>query len=118
MFCAGNYPIYATSTANRLAFLSWRMAVNMEAKLDEMLAEVRKSRKERKELEARLEKFLSPMSELKREVNAAQERAALQFSKQIGLSTYEFRKKGNKYQFNFNCRIENAIDGAHKDQAT
>ena len=42
-FVEGNYPIYATSTANRLAVSS---AVNMEAKLNEMLAEARKSRKE------------------------------------------------------------------------
>ena len=106
----GNYPIYATSTANRLAVSS---AVNMEAKLDEMLAEVRESRKERKELEARLEeKFLLSMSGLKQEVNAAQKRAACQFSKQIGLSTYDFRRKGNETQFKFNCGIESAIDAA------
>jgi len=84
----------------------------MEAKLDEMLAEVRESRKERKELEDQLEKFLSSMSKLKREVNATQERVAHQFSKQIGSSTYEFRRKGNKYQYNFNCGIKSAIDAA------
>jgi len=105
----GNYSIYATNTAYRLAVSSWRMAMNMEAKLDEMLIEFRESQKEQKELE---EKFLSSMSELKREVNATQERAARQFSKQIGSLTYEFRRKGNEYQFDFNCGVESAIDAA------
>ena len=75
----------------------------MEAKLDALMVEVRESRKELMELE---EKFSSSLSEMKREVNAAQERTAQQFSKRIGSSTYEFKKKGNEYQFNFNCGIE------------
>jgi len=37
---------------------------------------------------------------------------ARQFSKQVGSSTYKFRRKGNEYQFNFNCRIESVIDAA------
>jgi len=72
----------------------------MEAKLY-----VRESRKE-------LEEKFSSLSELKREINAAQERTAQQFSKRIGSSTYELKRKGNEYQFNFNCGIEEHIDAA------
>ena len=84
----------------------------MEAKLDALMVEVCESRKELMELE---EKFSSSLSEMKREVNATQERTAQQFSKRIGSSTYEFKRKGNEYQFNFNCGIEDHIDAAKVD---
>jgi len=50
----------------------------MEAKLDALMVEVSESRKELMELE---EKFSSSSSEMKREVNATQERTAQQFRK-------------------------------------
>jgi len=45
-------------------------------------------------------------------MSATQERTMKQFSKQIGSSTYKFRRKGNEHQFNFNSGIEDAIDTA------
>jgi len=50
------------------------------------------------------------MTELKREMSAAQEKASQQLSRRIGVSTYQFQWKGNEYQFNFNCEIEDHID--------
>ena len=81
----------------------------MEAKLDEMMAEFRENKKE---LEG---KITSSLNEFKREMSAAQEKTVQQFSKRIGSSTYEFRRKGNKHQFNFNCGIEDAIDTAKSE---
>jgi len=82
----------------------------MEEKLDALMVEVHSSTKE-------LEKFLSS---LRREMSTAQERVTKQFSKRIGLSTYDSRRKGNEYKFNFNCGIEDAIDttksGVHEDK--
>ena len=75
-----------------MAVSSLRVACElfMEAKLDALMVEVSESRKELRELE---EKFSSSLSEMKREVNAAQERTAQQFSKRTGSSTYEFKRK-------------------------
>ena len=78
----------------------------MEDKLDAMMAEFRDTKKEQEQ------KFSSSLNEFKREMNVTQEKTVRQFSKRIGLSTYEFRRKGNEHQFNFNCGIEDAIDSA------
>ena len=83
----------------------------MEAKLDEMMAEFRETKKE---LEG---KIMSSLNEFKREMSAALEKTVQQFSKRIGSSTYEFRRKGNEHQFNFNCGIEDAIDIAKSELA-
>ena len=76
-----------------------------------MMQEIRQSRKEvevtKKEFE---DKFSSSITELKREMSAAQEKASQQLFRRIGASTYQFRRKGDEYQFNFNCKIEDHID--------
>jgi len=78
----------------------------MEEKLDAMMAEFHEIKRELEQ------KFSALANEFKREMSAAQEKTAQQFSKKIGSFTYEFRRKGNEHQFNFNCGIEDAIDTA------
>ena len=53
--------------------------------------------------------------QLKKEMNAAHKSTIWQFSKKFGSSTYEFRRKGNEHQFDFNCGIEDAIDNAKSE---
>ena len=78
----------------------------MEEKLDSFMAEVR-------QFKAQIEdKFTSSVSEIKNEMTAAQEKTSQQLSKKIGSSTYQFRRKGNEHQYNFNCGLEDAIDTA------
>ena len=55
------------------------------------------------------------MNELKREISATQERTSQQLTKEMVLSTYQFRHKGNKHQFNFNCSVEDAIVSARSE---
>jgi len=91
----------------------------MEVKLDKLMDEVQQSREEvrqsRREAEASKkeleDKFASSISELKREVSVMQEKVSQQL-RRIGSSTYQFRRKGNEHQFNFNSRIEDAINMA------
>ena len=57
-------------------------------------------------------KFSESLSELKQKMSLAQERTSQQLTKRIGSSTYQFRRKGNEHQFNFNCGVEDAIASA------
>jgi len=52
---------------------------------------------------------MDSMNKLKCEMSAVQERTSQQLTKRNGLSTYQFRRKGNEHQFNFNCSEEDAI---------
>ena len=81
----------------------------MEEKLDAMMEEFRDTKRELEQ------KFLSSLNQLKKEINAAQESTMRQFSKKISSSTYEFWRKGNEHQFNFNCGIEDTIDNAKSE---
>jgi len=94
-------------------YIPWK-----HAKLDKLMQEVQQSREvhqSRREMEASKkeleDKFASSISELKWEVSIAQEKASLQL-KRIRSSTYQFRRKGNEHQYNFNSRIEDTIDMA------
>jgi len=71
----------------------------MEEKMDAMMEEFRDTKRELEQ------KFPSLRNQLKKEINAAQESTMRQFSKKIGSPTYEFQRKGNEHQFNFNCGI-------------
>ena len=82
------------------------MTFDMEQKLDEMMAEFCESRKQ---MEASL---ASSLCEFKREMNAVQEKTVQQFNRRIGSSIYEFRRKGNEHQFNFNCGVKDTKDAA------
>jgi len=93
----------------------------MKAKLDKLMEEVQQSsevRQSRREVEASKkeleDKFASSISELKREVSVTKENASLQL-RRIGSSAYLFRRKGNGHQYNFNSRIEDAIDAAKSE---
>ena len=63
----------------------------MEEKLDMMIAEFRETERELEQ------KSLASMNEFKWEMSVVQEKMVQQLSKKIGLSTYEFRRKGNKH---------------------
>ena len=93
----------------------------MEAKLDKMMQELQSKsdmleefRQSKNDMEKR---FADSMNELKREMSAVQERTSQQLTKRIGLSTYQFRHKGNEHQFNFNCGVEDAIASARSELA-
>ena len=92
-----------------LEVLSLTNRFEVEEKLDTMMAEFRDTKRELEQ------KFSSSLNEFKQEINAAREKTVQQFSKKIGSFTYEFWRKGNEHQFNFNCGIEDAIDSAKSE---
>ena len=86
----------------------------MEEKLDSFMAEIWElMRESQKEMEQMERKFSSLGAELKREVNAAQERMPQHLNKKIGCSSQQFQWKGNEYQFAFNSGIEDSISTAN-----
>ena len=44
-------------------------------------------------------------------------RTSQQLTKRIGSSMYQFGRKGNEYQFNFNCGVEDGIASARSELA-
>ena len=78
--------------------------------------EIRQSREEvrqsREEADQRLE---AAIAEVKREVNAAQEKTSVDVAKRIGDTSYQFRKKGHAHQHKFNCGVEEAISSARTE---
>ena len=82
----------------------------MEGKLDELIKEIRRSRCEVEDkLTTSIAKLKNEVNSVKREVNAAQEKTSQDLSKKIGNSNYQFKRKGNEHQYNFNCAIEEAV---------
>ena len=55
------------------------------------------------------------VNSVKREVNTAQEKTSQDLSKKIGNSNYQFKRKGNEDQYNFNCAIEEAVCSAKEE---
>ena len=55
------------------------------------------------------------ITELKHEVNSAQDKTSQDLAKKIGNSSYQFKKKENEHQYSFNCTIEEMICSA-KDE--
>ena len=80
--------------------------MSLDDKLEQLMQEVRQSREE---VEQKLE---SVIAEVKREVNAAQEKTSQDVTRKIGNTTYQFRKKGHEHQYKFNCGVEEAISSA------
>ena len=72
----------------------------MDEKFDELMREIRQSRREVEE------KLSTSIAELKSEVNSAQQKTSQDLAKKIGNSSYQFKWKGNEHQYNFNCSIE------------
>ena len=62
-------------------------------------------------------KLASSLEELKRDVNAVQEKASQDLASKISKSTYQFRKKGNEVQFSFNSSVEESISAAKQELA-
>ena len=94
----------------------------MEAKLVEVMKEFHQSKsdmlEEFRQSKSDMEKrFVDSMNKLKYEMNAVQERTLQQLTKRIGSSMYQFRRKGNEHQFNFNCGVEDAIASARSELA-
>ena len=72
-----------------------------------LMDEIKKSRTEVEE------PLTSSIVDLKREVNSVQERT----SQEIIKSSYQFKKKSNEIQFQFNAGIEESICTAKKELA-
>ena len=79
----------------------------MDEKFDELMREIRQSRREVEE----------KIADLKTEVNSAQQKTSQNLAKKIGNSSYQFRRKGNEHQYHFNSTIEEAMCSA-KDELT
>ena len=57
------------------------------------------------------------VKELKREVNTVHERTTRELAQKITKSSYQFKKKAHKIQFNLNSEIEESIGAAKKELA-
>lgn len=77
----------------------------MDEKLDELMEEIRQSKREVEE----------KIADLKSEVNLAQQKTSQDLAKKIGNSSYQFKRKGNEHQYHFNSTIEEALCSA-KDE--
>ena len=83
----------------------------MEEKLEQFMTEIRQSRYEVEE------KFAALIAELKHEVNSVQQKTSQDLAKKIVNSNYQFKRKGNEYQYNFNCTMEEAMSSAREELA-
>jgi len=91
------------------------MYTTME-KFDTLLAEFHRSQDEVRQFRWEVkEKFDASVAEVKREVNQAQEKTSLEVARKIGNSMYQFKKKGHKHQYRFNCKVVEAISSAQAD---
>ena len=52
------------------------------------------------------------IAELKKDVTVMQEKSSQELASKISKSTYQFRKKGNEIQFNFNATVALSEEGA------
>ena len=55
------------------------------------------------------------ITELKKDNTAAQEKSSQELVSKISKSTYQFRRKGNEIQFNFNATIADSISSVRKE---
>ena len=68
----------------------------------------------KKEME---DKFSASMEELRRNVTASQEIASEEVVTKLKQRTYQFRKKGNEAQFQFNSSVEDHVQSAKRELA-
>ena len=76
-----------------------------EVKYQELLEAIRDSKKE----------VQQEITELKKDITAAQEKSSQELASKISKSVYQFRKKGNEIQFNFNATVADSISSAKKE---
>ena len=76
-----------------------------------LMDEIKKSRTEVEE------PLTSSIADLKRKVNSVQERTSQELALKIIKSSYQFKKKSNEIQFQFNAGIEESICTAKKELA-
>ena len=109
----------------QIDFVSSRLVCTtlLDDKLEHFMQEIHKSREEvrqsrekacksREEVEQKLEAVIT---EVKREVNIAQEKTSLDVARKIGNTTYQFRKKGHEHHYTFNSGVEEAISSARSE---
>jgi len=56
-------------------------------------------------VEKKLDQLMTELRDMKWDVASVQERAALELSQRLGTTSYQFRKKGNEMQYNFNMGV-------------
>ena len=61
--------------------------------------------------------FIVSINEVKREVNAAQEKTSQEMARKIGNTSYQFCKKGHEHQYRFNCGVEEVISCSRTELA-
>ena len=60
-------------------------------------------------------KLLSSIDHLKCDVTDVQQKASQELAAKINKSSYQFRRKGNKVQYNFNSTIDESITAAKQE---
>jgi len=69
-------------------------------------------------VEKNLDQLITELRDMKRDVASAQlaqERMALELSRKLRTTSYQFRKKGNEMQYNFNMGVEDSIASARRE---
>ena len=74
-----------------------------------LMEEIKKSQRE---VEGKL---TSSIAELKQEVNSVQEKTLRELAQKITRSNYQFKRKGNEIQYNFNSGVEESISAAKEE---
>ena len=53
--------------------------------------------------------------DLKKDVHTVQEKTSQELAQRISHSSYQFKRKGNEVQFNFNAGVEDSISSARRE---
>ena len=80
-----------------------------DAKFNQLMSTISDSKKELQE------KIASDLSKLCQEVSEGQECTSQEVARMMGKRSYQFRKKGNEAQFDFNTKVEDHIEAARKE---
>jgi len=59
-------------------------------------------------------RFDASVAEVKQEVNVAQEKISQEVARKIGNTMYQFKKKGHKHPYHFNCGVMETITSTHR----
>ena len=80
-----------------------------EAKFQELMGAIQASKQELQT------QFSSQISKLQQDVTTSQESSSQEVVKKLNRRAYQFQKKGNEAQFNFNTSVEDHITAAKKE---
>ena len=102
--------IYSTLHVLELSRLTFWATVTMEDKQFQHLLDAISTSK--KDLQA---EFTDKLAKLQKEVTAGQESSSQEIVEKIQKCSYQFRRKGNEEQFNFNASVDEHLGAAKKE---